>query len=104
MKNKMSIQRAKVNCERCYGLAKSVAIFKDGRLKCDLLYSVRNEAMRALEDAMDRIDNVDEEKCTPAVLETLPGLRANFSNALDACRDCDYSSSKIIYILEGSKK
>jgi hypothetical protein len=94
----MSIQRAKVNCERCYELAyrylsepKAKARFKNNSL-----YSARNEAMRALEDERDRVRGFRKAGLTDGRMNELCGMEVSLDVALDSCMNCDYSSTKIV--------
>ena len=98
----MSLERACVNCERCYNLASieiknfpenyALRIYQD-----DQTYIIRNEAMRALEKV---IDNTNREM---AMLyheknEENPAVIAQ--KALQACSLCDYTSPKIVETVE----
>jgi hypothetical protein len=91
----MSLERAYVNCERCHGLAKKeidkstiVLQYNDPETRKKLLYEndqvyeARNEAMKALEDAIIYSDNGSIE-----------------GKALESCRGCDYSLPKIVEIV-----
>ncbi len=93
----MSFQRACVNCERCYGLAnyiidepknKGSEDSKNNLLNSDLLYSARNEAMKALENIGGNELFADEA-----------------THGLDACVACDFSKPAIkLYIHENVSK
>ena len=90
----MSLQRACVNCERCYNLAQIDAKTRYTNLyDNDLLYEARNEAMKALEHVTDTIPFSQAKEMNPS-----PGVIA--FKALQACSLCDYSSPKIVETVE----
>ena len=79
----MSLERACVNCERCFGLVSSfVVIVQENVVKLaysnDQIYQARNEAMKALEE-----------------FAKLGDYSSLATKALEACRKCDYSSPRI---------
>lgn len=89
----MSFQRAYVNCERCYGLAKYILSdsndskgedSKNNLLNSDPLYTARNEAMKALE----------QEKALMLERGYVEGS-VKPSRCLDACVACDFSKPAI---------
>lgn len=94
----MSLQRAQVNCRRCYELAKEIGrkelpapSFAYSSIKSDQLYAARNEAMKAL-DAQIRDCILDTAiRNTP---QNDSGVRIALP-ALDACVNCDYSAPAI---------
>ncbi len=83
----MSFQRAYVNCERCYELAKYILSdsndtkdedSKNNLLNSDPLYIARNEAMKALESFGENVLFAD-----------------NVIECLDACVACNFSKPAI---------
>jgi len=78
----MSLQRAVVNCHRCYNIARDDKN-KEGyqRLRDDQLYTARNEALRALE----------------RVVEKGPEAQGKIAEiALTECKICDYKAPRIL--------
>ena len=89
--NKMSIQRAKINCQRCYEFAEEEGpehnqYNLDNRIYNDNLWEARNEALRALESA--KRDST-EKFSIPRVID-----------ALNECVRCDYSKPSIRRYIE----
>lgn len=107
----MSLERAYINCKRCYGITQ--IIFEDAKtsysddeirreetkkiiLTDGSLYTTRNEALRALEEtcnaasvSADRLGISAEGTQMPTAIE-----------ALKACTICDYSEPNIANIVE----
>jgi hypothetical protein len=105
----MSLERAEVNCERCYELAESLIRINGlvGReyLKPILLtdndiYAARNEDMKALE--YEKKLYLDEVAAIGAGMNQIKSDLA--SEALSACRNCDYSSPKIVDTIRTSEE
>lgn len=82
----MSLERAAVNCQRCFKIAsdrKESNSDKDlplARIYDNDLWTARNEAMRALEHCIEH---------------STASEMSDLNNVLKACADCDYSSPKI---------
>lgn len=103
----MSYQRAAMNCERCYGLAKphlselsktrrrpeiknrfeeelqesDMDDFRQKMFENGDLYAARNEAMKALEAEINSFNMI---------------RRSAIYEILDACKNCDYSRPAIV--------
>jgi|TARA_B100001971_G_scaffold144685_1_gene133848 hypothetical protein len=103
----MSLERAKINCERCYGLAEQLReenplsanlkkkAMSNIYLNNDRLYNARNEALKALEHhhkvCLDNVKILNEK------LEN-----TNHTICYDAsekCYDCNYENPKIADII-----
>jgi hypothetical protein len=101
----MSLQRAYVNCKRCYELSKDdapVAIRTD-----DQLYHARNEAMRALEHAMDSLNvgyATQNKAAQGALKEDFLALETTANEALTICMKCDYSGPSIADFIDGMEE
>ena len=102
----MSLQRACVNCERCYALV----TYADNTMARNIdptsimytrpeIYRARNEAMKALEEIM--------------MLNAVNGGHSNMvessnsdclaEKALKACRSCSYEEPRIVKVIEERK-
>lgn len=88
----MTIQRAAINCKRCYNLAYHVNFgdcmgseLKFG-LSSEEIFTARNEAMKALENQVINCKVYGESSSSHAI---------EAQKMLDVCMDCDYSSPKI---------
>ena len=93
----MSIERACVNCERCYHLAEKIMDFVP--YDNDQMYAARNEAMKSLETVSvgyNEAVSLTERK------DTNDSIIAK--KALQACRSCDYSAPKIVETVENLSK
>ncbi|MEK6843889.1 MAG: hypothetical protein AABX83_00525 [Nanoarchaeota archaeon] len=86
----MSIERACVNCGRCHYYGKRYMPDNKDSYSDERLYSARNEAMIALEHVADKI---------PLNKDGI-NLNALANSALQACLSCDYSSPKIVEVVE----
>jgi len=103
----MSLERARVNCERCYVIASKITRTKldksdpdeDPYVASDQLYAARNEAMKALEDS--------QRDCRALVSELGVKLEQTESGvataALRACGRCTYHSPKIVNVIDGTE-
>jgi len=87
----MSVQRARINCQRCYEMQsrynESGYNKKVNRLQNSQAWVARNEALRALE-------KVEEE-----YIVGFEGIK----NALTACEQCDYSRPSIVKYIENDQ-
>lgn len=103
----MSKQRAMSNCARCYSLARLADKNSRHYETDDQLYSVKNDAMIALEGAIESIDL----RYTPEQLKIgkndgariAANSRSLLGRALDACQKCDFKSTLIIKTIEEGK-
>ena len=100
----MSLQRAYVNCQRCYGLVKQHdrVLIKE-RIEDDQFYTARNETMKALETVVQRIDCMlppNSEISDPDLRSNIHHERSQASSFLDACKGCDYKSPTIADLLD----
>jgi len=97
----MSLQRAQVNCRRCYALvriigdAKEIAITPVGVYQDDQVYAARNEAMKALDE---HIRDCILDTAIRNTAQNDSGVRIALP-ALDACVKCDYSAPGISLII-----
>ena len=109
----MSLERAYVNCLRCYQLAKpyineivggpdnNISVRAD-LAEDDKIYTARNDAMKALEavvsgfDMRESIGNISEIKMSDEAMFT----RAGASQSLEACKGCIYYSPAIVDLLD----
>ena len=115
----MSIQIAKVNCERCYNLAQDEIIIsdyqgEDGKIKQevnigatssyrfrnDSLYTARNEAMKAL----DSIARYCESRYGELGVSLEQTAHQMALSALSVCSDCDYSAPMIVNTIFGEQE
>ena len=87
MEDKMSYQRAIINCQRChdtvsggvkYGLSKPT----------DNVHELRNNAMESLEGELSRISSYDP-----------VGVVDTCTAALTECLNCEYTSPRIVEVL-----
>jgi hypothetical protein len=105
--DKMSLERASVNCRRCYHLAK--IIIEDSCLDEAInnnlnydngLWDARNNAMMALEDSSSGY--------LDAYVRETNKIEKTYStqciDALRACERCDYSAPKIADLVELRRK
>jgi len=106
----MSLQRAQVNCDRCYTLANSILSSTEDKkqlvhFRDDQIYSARNEAMRALEEETNSLLRL-----RAFYPDDSQGFADNeiacvfVRECLDACVNCDYSCPKIVRLIEYKKK
>lgn len=82
-------QKAIVNCKRCYELLKKTNQTEASVCESDKIYSVRNEAMSALEEAINVMDSHND----PEAIDkdrAYTVARSFLDKALDECMDCDY--------------
>jgi len=101
----MSLERACINCNRCYTLAKKYIHDgydpQDNVTTDDYIMATRNEAMKALED---------EQKVSLNVVSTQKGIPLDMTGwpiatkALRICLGCDYSSPKIAETIDKNTK
>ncbi len=99
----MSLQRAQVNCERCYNLVKQHKGYVEKeaeRTKTfldDRLYNARNEAMKALEESGRQALKAQEvhrsEKIGVSTIELS-------NDALSTCASCDYKEPRIANLVK----
>lgn len=104
----MSLERACVNCERCFYLANSITLrwdsierkhkseVKKELYENDQVYQARNEAMKALED-------VDNKLYLEMALAGSPvsGYDPNkVDKALKACGSCTYDEPRIVEVVK----
>ena len=87
----MSLQRAYVNCMRCYELAQpyikaSKILDKGCILRNNNIYQARNDTLGALEDALAS----DDEEITPIIREGIRAIR-------NSCALCDYQKAYVAY-------
>ena len=108
----MSLERAYINCQRCYEIAKphmdQLHQYNDEEevtremVENDQLYVARNDAMKALETIVNHIDNMPLElRNSDFNKYGIGNKRALASNSLEACKGCDYKSPAIIDFLNG---
>ena len=109
----MSLQRAYINCQRCYELVKphanqphseadKEAVIRE-MAEDDQLYEARNETMKALETVVQRIDCMlppNSEISDPDLRSNIHHERSQASSFLDACKGCDYKSPTIADLLD----
>lgn len=100
----MSLQRAKVNCKRCYNIASRIGISnrdkedtEDERCDHDSLYIARNEAMRALEAGKEYALKLREVNNDENAFNAATNL---FDIILTACKECDYKFPKIADLVD----
>ena len=85
----MSLERAAVNCNRCYLLARRYHEKNYSKIKVakdDLIYTARNESIRSLESVAEQIGNQAEIK------ELCKSKLLLIGKIMRACVNCDYSS------------
>ena len=96
----MSLQRAAVNCERCYEIANdiverykevkdSAGLIRRELFNSDKLYTARNEAMKSL---------LNLRKPTGKI-EARESELDKILKALDACESCDFNQPRIKQII-----
>jgi hypothetical protein len=110
----MSLQRAYINCQRCYGLVKphanqmhseadKEAIIREMN-EDDQLYTARNETMKALETVVSNFDLRDSIEHNVNARRNISDEamceRSQASSLLDACKGCDYKSPTIADLLD----
>ena len=101
----MSLQRAYINCQRCYGLVKQHdrVLIKE-RIEDDQFYTARNETMKALETVVNHVDLRDSIEHNVNARRNISDEamceRLQASQSLDACKGCDYKSPTIADLLD----
>ena len=95
----MSLERAYVNCERCFAIAGAfLEPTEEERVKRAYrdkdVSQARNEAMRALEEEKREIADSTNSNLYVEIAQ----------EALKACRGCDYSSPRICETIKGTEK
>jgi len=86
--NKMSYQRAIINCQRCYDSVDSGVKFGKSQ-PSDKVHELRNNAMESLEGVLSRVYDYDP-----------VGVIDSCTKALTECLNCEYSGPKIVEVLE----
>lgn len=105
----MSLERAAVNCRRCRELAENHKIngkVNDGMaIKDDQVYGARNDAMKALEEEIRKIDFYLVNKVELGEYAKRRQMidRTKVIEALEDCVGCDYSLPKIAVKYLGKK-
>lgn len=96
----MAYRRAIVNCRRCYSLANEVD--ESLRLGHAELWVARNEAMKALERAIEESYSLIQNPVINREAESLRETAQNsFIRALDSCLDCQFRTPGIVDELRG---
>jgi hypothetical protein len=91
----MSIQRAYVNCERCYKIAerKGYKNFNES-IEDDQLFTARNEAMKALEETIITFHEYPQVFGKEKFFADM-----SIVHALITCKSCNYSKPEIKEII-----